>query len=81
MKYLAILGYDCGCNIEAGYGFIKPIRFHADNETELNNKAELLKQRKSRASDGFQCRRNIPIEVLVFDEEQNLVLKFNRRSS
>ena len=78
MEYLAILGYSCGCSMEANYGFVKPIHFHANDSEEFNSRVLKLQSRKPRAADGFQCRRNSPIEVLVFDEDLKLVLKWKR---
>ncbi len=78
MKYLAILGYDCGCFNDANYGFMKPIRFNAMSEGVLEKKLRRLVHRKSKSSDGYQCHRLSPREILIFDEEHHLVNNWKR---
>ncbi len=76
MRYLAILGYDCGCSNEANYTGVETVRFHAENRRALEKRVEKLKTRKARET--HQCVWNCPIEILVLNPDFNLVTKLKR---
>lgn len=78
MRYIAILGYDCGCVPDANYGFIRGIRFSAKDNKGLERRVHKLKQRVPQKGDGFQCKKSLPIGVLVFDGLFKLVKKWNK---
>jgi len=78
MRYLAILGYDCGCVHENNYGFVKTIRFSAENKNGLEGRVKKLRERLPRKEEGHQCFRRRPREIVVVDESFNVVRKYRR---
>jgi len=79
MRYLAVLVYNCGHMHEAGYAFMKDIRFSAGSVGELEKRVGKLKGRISKREDGFQAYRTGPIEIIVFDEKFKKCLHWDSR--
>jgi len=79
MRYLAILGYDCGCFSTKGYGCIKNIGFTSRDEGELEKKLEEFKRKLSEKENGHICAPSPPAEVLIFDEHLTLVRQWRRK--
>jgi hypothetical protein len=77
MKYLAVLGYDCGCSIDADYGFMIPVKIDV-GEGGLELELKKLQKRAATEEEGYTCHPTSPREIIIFNERFETVSQWRR---